>query len=69
MKAYGGVDVQNVVFLTSAVVGAEWSTSPTGKAPPVPFQYTEVNLFVGRVTLRGCSTELNSKKEDSLRNV
>jgi hypothetical protein len=25
MKAYGGVDVQIHVFLTSAVVGEEWS--------------------------------------------
>jgi hypothetical protein len=27
MKTYGGVDVQIHVFLTSALVGAEWSAS------------------------------------------
>jgi hypothetical protein len=39
MKAYGGVDIQLHVFLTSALVGGEWSTSrpdrftPGGKVP------------------------------------
>jgi hypothetical protein len=27
MKTYGGVDVQTHVFLTSALVGGEWSAS------------------------------------------
>jgi hypothetical protein len=41
MKAYGGVDVQIHIFLTSALVGGEWSTSrpgrfTPGKEPPVP---------------------------------
>jgi hypothetical protein len=27
MKAYGGVDIQNHVFLTLALVGSEWSAS------------------------------------------
>jgi hypothetical protein len=27
MKAYGGVDVKIHIFLTSALVGGEWSTS------------------------------------------
>jgi hypothetical protein len=27
MKAYGGVDVQIQIFLTSALVGGEWSAS------------------------------------------
>jgi hypothetical protein len=41
MKAYGGVDVYAHVFLTSALVGGEWSTScpgryTPGKEPPVP---------------------------------
>jgi hypothetical protein len=39
MKAYGGVNVQTHVFLTSALVGDEWSASrtcrfnPQGKSP------------------------------------
>jgi hypothetical protein len=42
MKAYGGVDVQTHVFLTSALAVGEWSASrprplyPQGKEPPVP---------------------------------
>jgi hypothetical protein len=27
MKAYGGVDVQTHIFLTSALAGGEWSVS------------------------------------------
>jgi hypothetical protein len=27
MKAHGGVDVQKYIFMTSAVVGGEWSAS------------------------------------------
>jgi hypothetical protein len=30
MKAYGGMDVQIHVFLTSALVGGEWSVSRPG---------------------------------------
>jgi hypothetical protein len=34
MKTYGGVDAQIHVFLTSALVGGEWSTSrPSNFAP------------------------------------
>jgi hypothetical protein len=41
MKAYGGVDVQIHVFLTSALDGGEWSASSPwrftcGEKPPVP---------------------------------
>jgi hypothetical protein len=42
VKAYGGVDVQIRVFLTSVLVGGEWSVSspwsftPPGKELPVP---------------------------------
>jgi hypothetical protein len=41
MKAYGGVDVQMHIFLTSALVGGEWSAShlaasPLGKETPIP---------------------------------
>jgi hypothetical protein len=34
MKAYGGVDVQTHVFLTSALVGGEWSASRPGRFTP-----------------------------------
>jgi hypothetical protein len=41
MKAYGGEDEQTHVFLTSALVGGEWSASrphcfTPGKSPPPP---------------------------------
>jgi hypothetical protein len=35
MKTYGGVDVQTHVFLTSALVGGEWSASRPGRVTPV----------------------------------
>jgi hypothetical protein len=31
MKAYGGVDVQIHIFLTSVVAGGEWSASRPGR--------------------------------------
>jgi hypothetical protein len=34
MKEYGGVDVYIHVFLTSALVGGEWSASRTGRFTP-----------------------------------
>jgi hypothetical protein len=34
MKTYGGVDVQIHVFLTSALVGGEWSASHPGLFTP-----------------------------------
>jgi hypothetical protein len=34
MKAYGGVGVHSHVFLTSALVGDEWSTSRHGRFTP-----------------------------------
>jgi hypothetical protein len=34
MKVYGGVDVQIHVFLTSALVGGEWSASRFGRFTP-----------------------------------
>jgi hypothetical protein len=44
MKTYGGVDVKTHVFLTSALVGGEWSASrpdsfTPGENPPVPIGY------------------------------
>jgi hypothetical protein len=34
MKAHGGMDVQIHIFLTSALVGSEWSTSRPGRFNP-----------------------------------
>jgi hypothetical protein len=34
MKTYGGVDVQSNVFLTSALVGGEWSASRPARFTP-----------------------------------
>jgi hypothetical protein len=34
MKAYGGVDVQINIFLTSALAGSEWSASRPGRFTP-----------------------------------
>jgi hypothetical protein len=34
MKTYGGVDVHTHVFLTSALVGGEWSDSHPGRFTP-----------------------------------
>jgi hypothetical protein len=34
MKAYGGIDVQIHIFLTSALVGGEWSASRPGHFTP-----------------------------------
>jgi hypothetical protein len=31
MKVYGGVDIQMHIFLTSALVGGEWSVSRSGR--------------------------------------
>jgi hypothetical protein len=34
MKVYGGVDVEVHIFLTSALVGGEWSASGHGRFTP-----------------------------------
>jgi hypothetical protein len=34
MKAYGGVDVQIHIFLTSVLVGGEWTASRPGRFTP-----------------------------------
>jgi hypothetical protein len=40
MKTYGGVDVQIHIFLTSALVGGEWSASR-------PCRFTPGTHFIG----------------------
>jgi hypothetical protein len=35
MKAYGGVDVYNRFFLTSAIAGVQWSASRPGRFTPL----------------------------------
>jgi hypothetical protein len=35
MKAYGGMDVQIHIFLTSVLAGGEWSASRPGRFTPV----------------------------------
>jgi hypothetical protein len=50
MKAYGGVDVWTHMFLTSALVGGEWSTSrpccftPGERAPATHWRGSCVGL-------------------------
>jgi hypothetical protein len=39
MKSYGVVDVYIHIFLTSPLVGGEWSASRPGKEPLVPIGY------------------------------
>jgi hypothetical protein len=44
MKAYGGVDIQILVFLTSVLVGGEWSASSPARftareRAPLPIGY------------------------------
>jgi hypothetical protein len=34
MKAYGGVDIEILIFLTSALVGGKWSASRPGRFTP-----------------------------------
>jgi hypothetical protein len=34
MKAYGDVDIEIHIFLTSALTGGEWSASHPGRFPP-----------------------------------
>jgi hypothetical protein len=34
MKTYGGVDIQIYIFLTSTLVGSEWSASCSGRYIP-----------------------------------
>jgi hypothetical protein len=46
MKAYGGVDVQIHIFLTSALAGGEWSVSRPGRFTPIPIGHEEKTKFL-----------------------
>jgi hypothetical protein len=56
MKAYGSVDVQTHMFLTSTLVGIEWSASrpdrsnPGENSPPYPLdrRLGELQIWFGR---------------------
>jgi hypothetical protein len=53
MKTYGGVDVQTHVFLTSALVGGEWSASRSGRFIPASHWIgVWVGLIAGLMTWR-----------------
>jgi hypothetical protein len=45
MKAYGGVDVQIHILLTSALVAVEWSASGPGRV--TPGETAPANLCIG----------------------
>jgi hypothetical protein len=49
MKVYVGVDVQIHVFLTSALVGSEWSVSRFGFLPPEKMLQVPVGQETGWV--------------------
>jgi hypothetical protein len=52
MKAYGGVDVQIHIFLTSALVGGKWSTSRPGRFTPPPERAPGTHCIGGWVDRR-----------------
>jgi hypothetical protein len=51
---YGGVEVQVLVYLTSAVDGGEWSASCPGKGIPVSFEWV-----VGRASSDPVKTRIS----------
>jgi hypothetical protein len=61
MKAYGGVDVYIHIFLNSALVGAEWSTSRPGRLTPVE-RSCGTHWIGGWVDLRAGLDDLKKRK-------
>jgi hypothetical protein len=59
MKAYE-VDVQIHIFLTSALVGGEWSTSRPGRF--TPGERAPGTHFIGWVDLRASLDDLEKRK-------
>jgi hypothetical protein len=62
MKAYGGVDVLIHIFLTSALVGGEWSASRSGRFTP-----GESNWIGGWVDPRAGLDDVEKRKFLTLR--
>jgi hypothetical protein len=56
MKAYGGMDVQSHIFLTSALAGGEWSASCPGRFTP------GTHWIGGWVDPRGGLDDLENRK-------
>jgi hypothetical protein len=59
MKAYGGVDVQVHIFLTSALVGGEWSASRPDRF--IPKDRAPVTHWIGSCV--GPSADLDGVKK------
>jgi hypothetical protein len=61
MKAYGGVDVEIHIFLTSALAGGEWLASRLGRFPPG--ERAPGNPWIaGWVDPRTCLGDVEKKK-------
>jgi hypothetical protein len=60
MKAYGGVDVQVHIFLTSALAGGEWSGSRPGRFTPGRYSpwRTLSSFTIARHWSRSCDIRL-----------
>jgi hypothetical protein len=61
MKAYVGVDVEIHIFLTSALVGGEWSTSRPGRFTPGE-RAPGTHWIGGWVDLRAVLDDLEKRK-------
>jgi hypothetical protein len=62
MQAYEGVDVQIHIFLTSALVGGEWSTSRLGRFTPGERAPAGTHWIGGWVDLRDGLDDLQKRK-------
>jgi hypothetical protein len=61
MKAYGGVDVKIHIFLTSALVGGEWSGSRPGRFTPGE-RAPGIHLIGGWVDPRAALNDVEKRK-------
>jgi hypothetical protein len=60
MKVYGGVDVQVHIFLTSALVGGEWSVSRPGRF--IPKETVPGTHWIGWVGPRAGLNDMEKRK-------